>query len=63
MDDNTRCPPVVDLSQRTELRWSNLQQPITIDGAAGAPHNMDRAYKEPAPSAFLNPHCECKKET
>lgn len=53
MDDNTKFPPAVDLSQRTELRWSNLQQPIVV---AGGPTNAGKAYVEPAPPAHLSPY-------
>jgi len=40
MEDNKTFPPVVDLSTRTELRWTNPLQPLRLDGGpakAGPP--------------------------
>lgn len=57
MDDNTKSPPVVDLSRQTELKWNDSsREPISLPGG---PTNQAKAAKEPAPPAHLSPyHCE-----
>lgn len=57
MDDNTKFPPVVDLSTRTELRWSNPQQPIAV-GLKGSTKSTSTGWakEQPAPSAELSPY-------
>lgn len=59
MDDNTRFPPLVDLSQRTELRWEPRVQPETVDVKGGSPISAGWAAKVPAPPAHLSPYCNC----
>lgn len=50
MEDNKKFPPVVDLSTRTELRWSNPQQPLRI---AGGPVKAGPAERVVSVATFL----------
>jgi hypothetical protein len=62
MDDNTRFPPMVDLSQRTELRWEPTgQQPSTIPVKGGKPVSTGWAKEYSAPPADLSPYPDNKE--
>jgi len=50
MEDNTKFPPVVDLSARTELRWTNPLQPLRLDGG---PKQASPAQEAPTMKTFL----------
>ena len=58
MDDNTRTPPIVDLSpgkalQWSDLKWGNLANPIAIEGRG--PTNTNMAFVPPPPEPHEHP--------
>jgi len=62
MDDNTRFPPMVDLSQRTELRWEPRVQPEVIEIKGGNPVSAGWAHKCEEPPPYMSPYQGKSKE-